>query len=313
MKAKTRTLPRAVALGTLICLALLAGVGCDLTAPGIRKDGVDVIGGNGGGGRVVEPKRCALTLVILSRPQNDPALNESLWKVADEQIATPEIRRALQTNGIRIGRITGDLPLEIQELLKARPPDQPDVQMIVNPSGQSSLIDAAHAAARNDLNLLISLPDGKVQGKVYQEAKGYLRLTATHEGSTGVALRLVPEVHHGPIRNGYGVVPTAGVAVPHEFQIVNGQQEETFRDLGTTLVLESGQIAVLGTRPERSGSLGALLFQKDQSNSDRVMQSIVLIWADRNERGNGPGAGSGLEVPAALMPVDPGELSSTKK
>lgn len=300
MAAVTATMRRAASvLGLAVAIGLS---GCDLTAPGVRKDATGTLIGTGG--RVVEPKRCALTVVILTRPQNDPALNGALWEVADEQVAAPEVRRALQTNGLRVGRITGDLPAEVQALLKARPPEQPDVQMIVNPSGQSTLIDAAHANPRPRLNLLVSQPDGKVLGKVYEDAKGMIRLNATHEGSQGVALRIVPELHHGPVRNGFGVVPTAGLAVPREFQITQGQAEETFRELGATVVVEPGQIAVLGVRPERSGTLGDLIFQKAEANSDRILQSVVLIWADRNERGSGPAAGAGLEVPAALLPAE---------
>ncbi|GIW89515.1 MAG: hypothetical protein KatS3mg108_3839 [Isosphaeraceae bacterium] len=286
-------------------MAVAAAAGCDLMAPGVRKQAAG--SRIGGGGRLVEPKRCALTVVILTRPQNDPVLNGSVWEVADEQVATPELRRALQTNGLRVGRISGDLPAEVQALLKAGPPEQPDVQMIVNPSGQSTLIDAAHAPARSRLNLLVSQPDGKVLGKVYEDAKGWIRLTATHEGTEQVALRVVPELHHGPVRSGFGVVPTAGVAVPREFQLTQGQAEETFRELGVTVVVGPGQVAVLGARPERSGTLGDLIFQKLEANSDRVLQSVVLIWADRNERGSGPGAGVSLEVPEALLPAGAAE------
>lgn len=296
-----RSRPTGLRRASVLVLALALGLpGCDLTAPGVRKEDMGtVIGRNG---RVVEPKRCSLTVVILTRPQNDPVLNGSLWDVADEQIATPELRRALQTNGLRVGRISGDLPADVQALLRARPPEQPDVQMIVNPSGQNTIIDAAHAAPRPNLNLLVSQPDGKVLGKVYEDAKGVMRLTATHEGSTSVALRIIPELHHGPIRNGFGVVPTAGVAVPREFQVIQGQAEETFRELGTTVVVEPGQIAVLGNRPDRDGTLGDLIYQKPEQNSDRIMQSVVLIWAERNEQG--VDADTRLEVPPALLPAD---------
>jgi hypothetical protein len=295
------------ALALVAALAAPLAIGCDLTMPGLRKpEGpIGTIGGRSG--RLVEPKRCTLTVVMLTRPQGDPVLNQVVWQAADEQVTAPELRRALQANGLRIGRISGELPRALEDLLRAGPPDIPDVQTIANPSGQSALIDAAHAAPRPQLNLLLSHPDGSVKGKPYRDARGLMRLTATHEPA-GVSLRIVPEVHHGPMRQGFGMVPHAGVATPHEFQMVSGQDEETFRDLSATLMIGRGQIAVLGARPERPGSLGDLLFQRPEANSDRVLQTLVLIWAGRNEGPSDGEAGHGAEPPDALLPVDPQTL-----
>ena len=73
-------------------------------------------------GQLIEPKRCVLRVAILNRPFKDAAINETVWKVADEQAITPEARRALEVNGLRIGQITGELPAELQAILDAPPP-----------------------------------------------------------------------------------------------------------------------------------------------------------------------------------------------
>ncbi len=280
----------------------LASVGCTLTQTGLRQEAEEV----GKGGRLVTPKRHRLDVVILTRPQGDPVLNEVLWRAADEMAVDDDARRAWQANGMRIGRIVGDLPPEVAELLRAAPPNRPDVQTIVNPSGTSAMIDPVHAPARPDLNLLLSHPDGSIKGKVYHDARAFLRLTPNHDDTRGVALKLVPELHHGPVVQGFGVIPSDGMPVPQEFRITNGQKEETFRDLAATIDLQPGQTAVLGARPERPGSLGDVLFQKLDGNSDRILQSVVLLQASRVDPL--PGDGESSALPPGLIPVDPKDL-----
>ena len=282
--------------------------GCNV-APARPK--AEALASAGSTGRLVEAKRCTLTVVILTRPQGDAVLNEVAWQSADEQVIEPDLRRALQTNGLRLGRLTGEVPSALAEMLHAGPPNQPDVQMIANPSGESALVDPSQAPAHTSLNLLLSDPQGQVRGKNYSDAKGFLRVTATHEGSSAVSVRLAPELHHGPVLAGFGPVSTGPVLMPREFQMTAGQKQETFRDLAATVALQPGQILLIGTRPERPGCLGDLLFNRLEANSDRVRQSLVLIWANRN--GAGELAKGRLDLPPALRPVDDAELDTATR
>ena len=52
-------------------------------------------------GQIIEPRKCMLRVAIVNRPVRDPAINEVVWKVADEQAIAPEARRALEVNGLR--------------------------------------------------------------------------------------------------------------------------------------------------------------------------------------------------------------------
>ena len=88
------------------------------------------------------------------------------------------------------------------------------------------------------------------------------------------------------------------------FTIVDGQQEETLRDLATTLTLEPGQTAVISSDPDRPGSLGAFLFTNAEANSDRLMQKLVIIRASRTNVGI---PGSQPKRTPHLFPVDPPE------
>ena len=77
-------------------------------------------------------------------------------------------------------------------------------------------------------------------------------------------------------------------AVPYasqQFKINDGQQEESLPDLAANLVLETGQVAVVGCRPEQERSLGAFLFTQSDAHGDQRRQKLILVWADRNQLG----------------------------
>ena len=74
--------------------------------------------------------------------------------------------------------------------------------------------------------------------------------------------------------------------------INNGQQEETIRELATTLVLEPGQIAVIGCRPEYKRSLGSFMLTQSVAHSDQRIEKLIMIWASRNLQGQGDNDGA---------------------
>jgi hypothetical protein len=69
--------------------------------------------------------------------------------------------------------------------------------------------------------------------------------------------------------------------------INNGQQEETIRELATTMVLAPGQIAVIGCRPEFKRSLGNFMLTESEAHSDQRVEKLIMIWASRNLQGTG--------------------------
>ena len=64
-----------------------------------------------------------------------------------------------------------------------------------------------------EVSLLINRDD-RVSGRDYQDASGYFRLTPQHHGAHGVSLRLVPEIHHGPIQRTFPSLPNAAGLAP---------------------------------------------------------------------------------------------------
>ena len=226
-------------------------------------------------GRLIEPKRCGLSLATLTRPTDDPALNGVLWRAADEQVVSADVLRKLEANGLRVGLIAGSLPPEIDAVLNPPPPGKKvDIVSIDLPDGEQTDVELSKAV--EPLTLLLNR-DGRTFGKDYQDAKGFLRVTASHNGLGGVRLNVVPEIHHGPNRQGYAAAPSASPFQPQEFMVTNGQAAESFRDLAATVDLKPGQILAIGSRTDMTRGLGGFLFTR--AEGDRVQQHVVLIWA----------------------------------
>ncbi len=228
--------------------------------------------------QVFAPKRTRFSVAILSRPAKDPAVESAPWSVADEMAVPSDARAALEANGLRVGLIRGSLPMEISKLLDPEPSTKkPEVVEVEQPDGQPYLLDLA--AASESVTLLVSR-DGRASGKDYKDAKGLIRVTAACDDSSGsVRVKLVPEIRHGPVLNGYGAAPGTGPFQPKEFVVTRGQAEETFRDLAATVTLAPGQVLVVGGRGDSARGLGGFLFTRPEPNSDRVEQRLVLIWA----------------------------------
>jgi hypothetical protein len=268
---------------TAVAGLLIVG-GCALDKNGSGPGNIITrIGGHSG--QLIEPKRCLLKVAIVSRPFGDPAINDVVWRVADEQVIPPAERRAWEVNGLRVGRIIGELPLELEAILKETAP-----QKRVNPTnffvdnGEPTMVIVSSTV--DQASLLLNR-ENRIFGKDFRDASGLFRVIPQQEGANDVSLRLIPEIHHGPTQRNFQALPTASPVGPQEFMIKSGQQEETIRDLATTLVLSPGQIAVIGYRPEFKRSLGSFMLTQSVAHSDQQLEKLVMIWASRNLQGEG--------------------------
>jgi hypothetical protein len=287
MNSKSRAHVWLATLTTAVVAGLLLVEGCALDKKENRPGNVFTrIGGHGE--QVVEPKRCLLKVAILTRPFGDPTINEVVWRVADEQIIPPAERRALEVNGLRVGRISGEVPLELEAALNETSPQKKVIPTnFVVDSGEATLIIVSSSVEQ--ASLLLNR-DNRIFGNDYRDVSGFFRVTPQQEGASNVSLRLVPEIHHGPVQRTFQAQPTAAPVGPQQFMINHGQQEETIRELATTLMLEPGQIAVIGYRPEYKRSLGNFMLTQSEAHSDQRIEKLVMIWASRNLQGQGDNA-----------------------
>ncbi|WP_165234433.1 hypothetical protein [Aquisphaera insulae] len=275
----------AAGLSALACVAgcaLLGLGGCNPNKDQLRPENLFGRIGHGQPGQIIEPKKCQIRVAILDRPSRDEALNDVVWKSADEQVLPPETRRALEVNGLRLGRITGEIPRAIDTILNAPPPHKVEPTSFYLDDGDSTLISVTDTA--DQVSLLLNR-QSHPYGKDYQTVSGYFRVIANHQGTDGVSLRFTPELHHGAVRRSYQPMTSSASYAPQEFKITDGQEEEMLQDMAATLEVGPDQVVVLGCFPEQSRSLGGFFFTRSEAHSDLRRQKLVLIWAARNQLG----------------------------
>lgn len=290
---------------TVVLSVIFALAGCTLTQPHIRNNPL-LPGGLGRSGQIMLSNQCRVEMIIPSRPLGEQTLNEVVWNVADAQSIDDEVRRGLEANGLRVGVITGKLPDALQQVLDAPPPNRVDPATVILPDGDNTLIDLGSAQA--EVTLLVNR-EGSAAGKRYKDAKGHLRLAARREGDQAVVIRIMPEIHHGPVRQSWSTASGGGAFAPQQLVPHTGQTEETYRELAISLPLMPGQVAVVGALPERRGSLGHFLFTARQPNSDRLDQKLLLVRATRSDDGSGADRNTPPILPSGLLPFEPEVIS----
>jgi hypothetical protein len=197
-------------------------------------------------------------------------------------VLAPAEHKTLESNGLRVGRIIGELPREIETILKEERPGTPKVvpaDMLIEDGDPKTLINVGPRVEQ--VSLLVNRPGG-VSGRDYKDASGYLRLIPRHDGAHAVSLRVIPEIHHGPLQRTFPTMPTANGLVPQELTIRDAQQEEPIRELAIDLILEEGHVAVIGCRTDNLRSLGAFLFSQPGNENEERRQRLILVWASRN-------------------------------
>lgn len=255
-------------------------------------------------GVLLMPKRCEFTIRTVKGAVGEPGVDSAVWAVADvEEVGDEETRRALEANGLRIGVITGTMPPDLEKLLHAPPPNAVDTVEIVRGEGDSTLVRLTPEVEGTTETSLLMNRQGRVGGKVYEDLSGFLRISGTHVGNDLLQLRVVPELHHGPVRRRFTGDASAGPYAPQQLLMKDGQEEEALRDLSVSINLRPDQVAVIGPRPDRPSSLGPMLLMDPGKGGDRDQQRLVMVTARRNVAFDQ--ARTKLPTPTALQPVEP--------
>ncbi|CAN5833805.1 hypothetical protein BH23PLA1_BH23PLA1_12080 [soil metagenome] len=309
-----------------IALSALLPVGCSLIRPDRLPEGGlaefrQMIGSGSTPGQgslgdeeaLVGPRRNALKVMIAARPVDDAVLRDAVWRLADEQVVEPPLRRVLEANGLRLGVVEGRLPIEVEAILdqEVAPPHRIDPVILALPDGDPEIIGVGPSQTPERLSLFLNR-DGVPTGKDYQNAQGYFRMTARQDEEREIiSLRIVPEIHHGAVRTRFDVAPVAGPYSPMEFVRKDGQIEESLRELAVQIPIRPNQLLVLGCWPDRPRSLGHFLLTDSEPGSDRLLQKVIFVWATPVTSMAIPWVNA-ISPPRQLQSVDPSEVEGLR-
>ena len=260
-----------------ILLALLVAVGCrePLTPRGVSP-------------LQQTQMRCGSVALEIVSVRFSPADSESLaeiWTAADEQHFPPELRKRLAHSGFRVGILGNQMPESLAKLLETKQRAAPlgqaqevDVAELQTPSrvsarhlqtrpGQRSEIVSSGVLER--LSVLVC-EEGEIRGQTYNQAQGIFVLRATPQSDGRVSLELTPEIQHDRNRQQW-------VGDQAAWRLEVGRPKRVLDDLRLTATLRPGHMLLLGSQPNRPGSLGHNFFSETGGPDGPPQQKLLLV------------------------------------
>lgn len=227
----------------------------------------------------------ALEVFSIRLPLGDPELNSRVWTEVDEQHLPAETRRRLSKNGFRAGVIAGQIPPALAKLL-----DLKDKPGFGNEAQQVRIADLAatprvttqhlqtRAGQRSEITASGIFPQmpvlvnesGEIRGLTYEQAQGVFALSVAPQPDGRVQVELLPEIHHGQNRQRW-------IGDQSMFRLELGRPKRAFDEMKISALLGPGAILVLGSQPNRQGSLGHYFFLEGNEHDDRREQKLILV------------------------------------
>jgi hypothetical protein len=264
----------------LLGFFVLSGSGCALYNPAV----------NPATGQILQPTQMppgsvAIEVFSICIPPDNPDLATHVWDEVDEQDFPVEARRQLEKNGFRVGILAGQIPPVLSKLLDlkgqaaaggtvqhvnvadlATPPRVTSEHMQTN-AGKRYEIKASSVIGKMPI---LANDAGEIHGVTYDEAQGMFDLHVTPQPDGRVELELIPEIHHGQTQQHW-------VGDQSIFRLETGRAKRAFDELKLTATLGPGAMLLLGSQPNREGSLGHYFFLESNGRDDRFDQKLILI------------------------------------
>ena len=233
----------------------------------------------------LSPESLVLDIFFVSFPFDDETVNGQLWDEIDELHFTPECRQRLLRNGFRVGHLGNQIPTQLSKLLelgeKPVSTDQtcrlqledieegPSVRrrhLQIRPGQRSEIIASGFY---DELPVLTKDRSGEISGQVYNQAQAILAFCTKIESDGRVCMNIVPEVHYGQPQKRW-VSGNQGV-----LQLDSSRKREIFESLATESTLGPGEMFVISSLPDRSGSLGHYFLT--ETKSGKLEQKLLVI------------------------------------
>ncbi len=255
----------------------------------------------------------ALEITFVRFPWGQVDLGDDLWREIDEQQIDRSTRLRLDAQGFRVGVLSGYLPDALARQLATTALGSPGELETITELDHESAVSSRHVQTRRGKRIDVvassnyaRLPvleysgDGALQGRDYRQAECHFALRALPQADGTVEIELLPEVHHGELRPRLTPRPEMGMVM-----FETSRQRQTFDPLRVVTSLAPGEILVLGTRTDQSGSLAAGFFGVSTDGEGPREQKLLLVRLAQTQHDgvfsteelleNSPEAGSAAE------------------
>jgi hypothetical protein len=221
-----------------------------------------------------------LEIVSVRFPFGDEELNDSIWNDIDEQQLSLSVRQKLAEAGLRVGVVGEQLPAALARLMAAAE------QGPINAIAAAASLEQAPPVSRQQMQLhsgwrgeiissgiypelpILTREEGRLSGQTYSAAQGVLQAKAEAIGDRHIRLSIIPELQYGQTRQQWTVED--GRLIGQQ-----GKSKRVFDHLSFEAALAPGEMLVLTSLPQRSGTLGHYLFTEPRD--DHLQQKLLLI------------------------------------
>ena len=226
-----------------------------------------------------------LDIFFIRFPFGDEAVNVDLWNEIDEQHFSPQCRNRLFRNGFRVGRVGNRIPVELARLLelgeKPVSSDQPrrleleDIEdgpsvrrrhLQIRPGHRSEIIASGFY---DELPVITKDLSGQMSGEVFRQAQAILALNTRAECDARISVSVTPEVHHGRPKKQW-ISGNQGVLL-----LDSSREREVFESLAAEATLEPGEMFVVSSLSNRTGSLGHYFLT--ETRAGKLQQKLLII------------------------------------
>jgi hypothetical protein len=202
-----------------------------------------------------------------------------VWASLDEQIVAPELRIALDRNGLRAGKASGHLPAVLDQWVRIHEQrrDQDPLEQVGLASDASTFAQLwrCRPDSRKELTVrklftedaTVFYVDSGNKGAIFRSPHFFYSLSAKTHGDGSATLRLVPEIKYGEMRR-------MVVAKDSAIRTDERQDSIAWEAMAVEMRLQHGDCIVLGATPDPR-ALGEHFFQT--RTKDGEMQHVLLL------------------------------------
>jgi len=228
----------------------------------------------------MSPDSVVVEFALLDLADVEEGLISELWREADEQQVSTQLRDKLAQHGLRCGVMGSQLPSWITERLAdsgkvlqldesastAAVSDLPTQRRIQCRANQHRSVPVGLACKELEVS---GAGPGTDELSKYADAQCHLGITAIPKGDGRVELELMPEIQHGPPRQRW-------VGGDGLFRLDARRDSVRYEDLTVSAALVPGQTLILESLPGANG-IGKAFADNKTSGSDSPPGKLVLL------------------------------------
>jgi hypothetical protein len=217
--------------------------------------------------------------IVIRLDAQQAALLPEVWASLDEQIVAPELRIALDRNGLRAAKASGHLPPTLEQWVRThekRRDDDPLEQVgLAADASTFAQLWRCRAESRKELTVrklvaedaTVFYFDEANKGGRFRSPHFLYSLQAKPSGDGAAIVRLVPEIKHGQIRR---------VVVAKDSAIRTDERQDSisWERMAVEMRLNRGDCIVLGATPDPR-ALGEHFFQTRTKDGEK--QHVILL------------------------------------